>query len=80
MITGNLIHPGNVKTKSLVLFIHFLILFLVYSRKPPVRSVYPRNINNWDLPSNINGAVQWKNKRTYFFKYVLVLTTTTEQF
>lgn len=38
------------------------------SRKPPVRSVYPRNINNWDLPSNINGAVQWKNKRTYFFK------------
>ena len=52
------------------------------SRKPPVRSVYPRNINNWDLPSNINGAVQWKNKRTYFFKYVivLVLTTTSEQF
>ena len=38
------------------------------SRKPPVRSVYPRNINNWDLPSNINGAVQWKNSKAYFFK------------
>ena len=38
------------------------------SRKPPVRSVYPRKIDNWDLPSNINGAVQWSNKRTYFFK------------
>merc|ERR1712107_334153 len=38
------------------------------SRKPPVKSVYPRKIGNWDLPPNINAAVQWSNKRTYFFK------------
>ena len=38
------------------------------SRKPPVRSVYPRNIANWDLPEDIDGALQWSNKRTYFFR------------
>ena len=38
------------------------------SRKPPVKSDYPRDISNWDLPNNIDGAVQWTNRRTYFFK------------
>ena len=30
--------------------------------------MYPRQIENWDLPSNIDGALNWSNKRTYFFK------------
>ena len=38
------------------------------TRKPPVRSVYPRSISNWDLPSGVTGAVKWSNKYTYFFK------------
>lgn len=38
------------------------------SRKPAVQNVYPRQIENWDLPSNIDGALNWSNKRTYFFK------------
>ena len=38
------------------------------SRKPPVKSDYPRDISNWDLPNDIDGAVQWTNRRTYFFK------------
>ena len=37
------------------------------SRRNPVRSVYPRKISNWDLPSNIQGAIRWTNKYTYFF-------------
>ncbi len=37
------------------------------SRKPPVRSVYPRPLSNWDLPGNLRAAVQWSNKYTYFF-------------
>ena len=32
------------------------------SRKPPVKSDYPRDISNWDLPNNIDGAVQWSNR------------------
>lgn len=37
-------------------------------KKPPVdESEYPRKISNWDLPNNIDAAVQWKNKYTYFF-------------
>ena len=28
------------------------------SRKPAVQSVYPRDIGNWDLPSNIDGALK----------------------
>ena len=38
------------------------------SRKPAVQSVYPRNLTRWDLPSNIDGAVQWSDNQTYFFK------------
>jgi len=38
------------------------------SRNSAVQSVYPRDIGNWDLPSNIDGAIKWSNKRTYFFK------------
>jgi matrix metalloproteinase-14 (membrane-inserted) len=37
------------------------------SRKPPVRSVYPRPLTNWDLPADVGGAVKWKNGYTYFF-------------
>ena len=38
------------------------------TKKPPVNEdEYPRKISNWDLPSNIDGAIQWKNKYTYFF-------------
>ena len=37
------------------------------ARKPPVRSVYPRSLSNWDLPPRIKGAVKWTNKYTYFF-------------
>ena len=33
-----------------------------------MKSDYPRDIGNWDLPNNIDGAVQWSNRRTYFFK------------
>lgn len=38
------------------------------TRKPPVRSVYPRNLDNWDLPSGIDGAIKWTNSYTYFFR------------
>lgn len=36
-------------------------------KKPPVNEAdYPRRISNWDLPNNIDAAVQWKNQYTYF--------------
>lgn len=37
------------------------------SRKPPVRSVYPRPLSNWDLPSGVRAATKWSNGYTYFF-------------
>jgi len=37
------------------------------SRKPPVRSVYPRPLSNWDLPDGVSAAVKWTNGYTYFF-------------
>jgi len=38
-------------------------------RKPHVRSdQYPKPISLWDLPSNMDAALQWDNGRTYFFK------------
>jgi len=38
-------------------------------RKPHVRSDhYPKSISLWDLPSNVEAALQWDNGRTYFFK------------
>ena len=37
------------------------------TRKPPVRSVYPRDRVNWDLPRRLAAAVQWSNGYTYFF-------------
>ena len=38
-------------------------------RKPHVRSDrYPKSISLWDLPTNIEAALQWDNGRTYFFK------------
>ena len=30
---------------------------------------YPKSISEWDLPAYIEGAMQWVNGRTYFFKY-----------
>ena len=36
-------------------------------KKPPVSTAYPRHISNWELPSGISAAVQWRNKKTYFF-------------
>lgn len=38
------------------------------SRKPAVKNSYPKSISNWGLPANVGAAVQWSNKRTYFFK------------
>ena len=30
---------------------------------------YPKDISSWQgVPSNIDAAFQWKNKKTYFFK------------
>ncbi|KAG7205854.1 hypothetical protein KM043_007789 [Ampulex compressa] len=38
------------------------------SSKPPVKSVYPKELSNWDgIPDNIDAAVVY-NKRTFFFK------------
>jgi len=38
-------------------------------RKPHVRSDhYPKAISLWDLPNDMDGALQWDNGRTYFFK------------
>ena len=38
-------------------------------RKPHVRTDrYPKSISEWDLPADIEGAMQWVNGRTYFFK------------
>lgn len=37
------------------------------TKRPPVRSVYPRPVSNWELPNGVVGAVQWSNKYTYFF-------------
>jgi matrix metalloproteinase-14 (membrane-inserted) len=38
-------------------------------RKPHVRSDhYPKSISLWDLPNNMEAALQWDNGRTYFFK------------
>ena len=41
------------------------------ARSPHVRSdKYPRSVSLWDLPPGIDGALQWDNKKTYFFKQV----------
>ena len=41
------------------------------SRTPHVRTdTYPRTVSMWDLPASIDGALQWDNRRTYFFKQV----------
>lgn len=32
------------------------------SKKRPVPLGYPRAISNWDLPDNVDGAIQWSNK------------------
>ena len=38
-------------------------------RKPHVRKNYPKPLSLWGaLPSDIDGALQWVNGRTYFFK------------
>ena len=38
-------------------------------RKPHVRTdKYPKSISDWGLPSDIDGALQWDNGKTYFFK------------
>lgn len=37
--------------------------------QPHVRTdQYPKDISLWGLPNNIDGALQWDNRRTYFFK------------
>ena len=33
-----------------------------------VKSQYPQPISEWGLPQGIDGALQWENGRTYFFK------------
>merc|ERR1719295_964650 len=38
-------------------------------KQPHVRTdQYPKSVNLWGLPDNIDGALQWDNGRTYFFK------------
>lgn len=38
-------------------------------KTPHVQSgKYPRDISQWGLPSNLDGALQWDNGKTYFFK------------
>eukprot|EP00092_Neocalanus_flemingeri_P034229 GFUD01037226.1.p1 GENE.GFUD01037226.1~~GFUD01037226.1.p1 ORF type:complete len:547 (+),score=135.67 GFUD01037226.1:230-1870(+) len=38
-------------------------------RKPHVRTDrYPKSISEWDLPRDVEGALQWDNGKTYFFK------------
>ena len=37
-------------------------------RKPHVRSVYPKPLSDWSLPSGLDGALQWENGYTYFFR------------
>jgi len=32
------------------------------------RDKYPRGMEMWSLPSNLDGAIQWDNGKTYFFK------------
>ena len=29
---------------------------------------YPKSISEWGLPLDIDGALQWDNGKTYFFK------------
>ena len=29
---------------------------------------YPKSISEWGLPSDMDGALQWDNGKTYFFK------------
>uniref|UniRef100_A0A7G3AQ15 Putative matrix metalloproteinase-19 isoform x1 n=1 Tax=Lutzomyia longipalpis TaxID=7200 RepID=A0A7G3AQ15_LUTLO len=38
-------------------------------KRPPVKSTYPKPISNWEgVPNNIDGALQYTNGYTYFFK------------
>ena len=32
------------------------------NKNRPIPPGYPRAISNWDLPNNIDGAIQWSNK------------------
>jgi len=36
-------------------------------RKPPVKKYFPISTKVWDLPPAIKAAMQWSNKKTYFF-------------
>lgn len=40
------------------------------SSDPAVSTIYPQPISEWSrlLAGGIDAAIQWKNKRTYFFK------------
>ncbi|XP_054270072.1 matrix metalloproteinase-2 isoform X2 [Macrosteles quadrilineatus] len=39
------------------------------TQKPPVKSTYPKPINNWEgLPNDLDAALQYTNGYTYFFK------------
>ena len=38
------------------------------SKRNKVSNAYPRDIENWHLPSDIDAAVQWSNKITYFYQ------------
>ena len=50
-------------------------------RKPHVRTDrYPKNISGWDVPNNIEGALQYANGKTYFFKQGLYWRFNDQQF
>lgn len=39
------------------------------TQKPPVKSMYPKPISNWEgIPDNLDDALQYGNGYTYFFK------------
>jgi len=37
-------------------------------RRPHVRSQYPKPLSDWSLPAGLDGALQWQNGLTYFFR------------
>jgi len=46
---------------------HVSFLCFYWRIQPPVRSVYPRAVSNWDLPDNVKAAVKWTNGYTWVF-------------
>ena len=63
---GSLIQRANLMLEliSIQRFDEFIYIFI----QQELNTIHVQDISLWGLPNNIDGALQWDNRRTYFFK------------